>query len=71
MNLSAYPDQVSQNSAKMLTSAQTFRFGAGDIMPPQVQQAWWKGLLAYIASPDQLDSVLSTIESVAQQSYTS
>lgn len=71
VNLSDYPDQVAQNSAKMLTSAQNFRFGAGDIMPPAVQQAWWKGMLTYIASPDKLDSVLSDIESVAQQSYSS
>jgi alpha-glucoside transport system substrate-binding protein len=71
VNLSDYPDQVAQNSAKMLTSAQNFRFGAGDLMPPQVQQAWWKGMLAYIGDPSQLDTVLNTIESVAKQSYTS
>jgi alpha-glucoside transport system substrate-binding protein len=62
---------VAQNSAKMLTTAPNIRFGAGDIMPPQVQQAWWKGMLTFIASPEQLDSVLSGIESVAQQSYSS
>ena len=71
VDLSSYPDQVAQNSAKLLTSAQNFRFGAGDIMPPQVQQAWWKGMLTFIGSPNQLDSVLSGIESVAQQSYSS
>ena len=71
VDLSTYPDQIAQNSAKMLTSAPNFRFGAGDIMPPAVQQAWWKGMLTYIANPGSLDSVLSGIESVAQQSYSS
>lgn len=71
LDLSAYPDQVAQNSAKMLTSAPTFRFGAGDLMPPQVQQAWWKGMLTYIQNPGQLDTVLNDIESTAKQSYTS
>jgi alpha-glucoside transport system substrate-binding protein len=55
----------------MLTSATTFRFGAGDLMPPAVQQAFWKGLLTFIGDQHQLDSVLSTIESTAQQAYSS
>ncbi len=71
VNLSAYPDDVSRKSAQMLTSASTFRFGAGDLMPPAVQQQFWKGMLTYIGDTNQLDSVLSGIESVAQQAYTS
>lgn len=71
VDLAAYPDTVAQASAKMLTSAATFRFGAGDLMPPAVQQAFWKGLLAFIGDQHQLDSVLSSIESTAQQAYSS
>lgn len=70
VDLSAYPDPVAQASAKMLTTATTFRFGAGDLMPPAVQQAWWKGMLTFIGDQSQIDSVLSGIESVAQQAYT-
>jgi alpha-glucoside transport system substrate-binding protein len=55
----------------MLTGATTFRFGAGDLMPPAVQQAFWKSLLAFISDQHQLDSILSTIESTAQQAYNS
>jgi len=71
VDLAAYPNAVAQASAKMLTSATTFRFGAGDLMPPAVQQAFWKGLLTFIGDQHQLDSVLSTIESTAQQAYSS
>ena len=71
VNLTAYPNPVAQASAKMLTGATTFRFGAGDLMPPVVQQAFWKGLLTFISDQRQLDSVLSTIESTAQQAYSS
>lgn len=70
VDLNAYPNPVAQASAKMLTTAPTFRFGAGDLMPPAVQQAFWKGMLTFIADQHQLDSVLSGIESVAQQAYT-
>lgn len=69
VDLAAYPSPVAQASARMLTSATTFRFGAGDLMPPAVQQAFWKGLLTFISDQHQLDSILSTIESTAQQAY--
>jgi len=71
VDLAAYPNTVAQASAKMLTSATTFRFGAGDLMPPAVQQAFWKGLLTFMSDQHQLDSVLSSIESTAQQTYSS
>jgi alpha-glucoside transport system substrate-binding protein len=71
VDVTAYPDVVAQASAKMLTAATTFRFGAGDLMPPAVQTAFWKGMLTFIGDQSQLDSVLSTIESTAQQAYTS
>lgn len=71
VDLSAYPDSVAQSSAKMLTTASTFRFGADDLMPPAVETAFWKAMLSYIANPGQLDSILSDMESTAAQSYTS
>jgi alpha-glucoside transport system substrate-binding protein len=67
--LSAYPDPVAQASAKALTGAPVFRFGADDLMPPPVEQAFWTGCLTYIGNPGQLNSVLSTIEGVAAQAY--
>ncbi|HEX9058380.1 MAG TPA: ABC transporter substrate-binding protein [Ktedonobacterales bacterium] len=71
VDLSTYPDAVSKASAQMLVSASTFRFGADDLMPSQVEDAFWKGVLTYIGNPGQLDSVLSDIESTAAQAYTS
>lgn len=71
VDLAAYPNMVAQASAKMLTNAPTFRFGAGDLMLPAVQQAFWKGLLTFIGDQRQLDSILSSIESTAQQAYSS
>ncbi len=68
---SDYPDAVSGASAKALASAPIFRFGADDLMPSQVEDAFWKGVLTYIGNPTQLDSVLTTIEGVAKTAYTS
>jgi len=68
---SAYPDAVAAASAKALASAPIFRFGADDLMPQQVENAFWSGVLTYIGDQSQLDSVLNTIEGVAQQAYAS
>jgi alpha-glucoside transport system substrate-binding protein len=67
--LSAYPDAVAKASAQMLTSASTYRFGADDLMPSQVENAFWKATLNYIQNPGQLDSILSSMESTASSAY--
>jgi alpha-glucoside transport system substrate-binding protein len=69
ISLSAYPNPVARASAQMLSQAPFFCFGAGDLMPPVVQHAFWKGMLAFIQEPDQLDTILKSIETVAQRSY--
>ena len=68
---SAYPDKVAAASAQSLASASIFRFGADDLMPSQVEDAFWKGVVTYIGDQTQLDSVLSQIEGVAAQAYAS
>ncbi len=69
VDLSTYPDAVAKAAAQQLVNAPIFRFGADDLMPSQVEDAFWKAMLNYIANPGQLDSILSTVESTAQQSY--
>lgn len=69
VDLTAYPDPVAQASARMLTQASLFRFGADDLMPSQVEDAFWKGTLDFIQDQTRLDSVLSSIESTARHAY--
>jgi alpha-glucoside transport system substrate-binding protein len=69
VNLAAYPDPVAQASARMLTQASLFRFGADDLMPSQVEDAFWKGAIDFIQNQARLDSILSSIESTAQHAY--
>jgi alpha-glucoside transport system substrate-binding protein len=69
VDLNAYPNEVAKASAQQLTAAPIFRYGAGDLVPPAVQTAYYKGMLTFIANPTQIDSVLSSIESVAKQNY--
>jgi alpha-glucoside transport system substrate-binding protein len=69
VDLSVYPDAVAKASAQMLSSAKIYRFGADDLMPSQVENAFWNAVLDYIKDRSQLDSILSRMESVAQQAY--
>ena len=71
VSLDVYSDAISKAAAQQLTTATTFRVGADDLMPTQMENAYWSGMLTYIGDPSKLDSVLSTLESTAQQAYAS
>lgn len=71
VDLADYPNNVSRASARMLIDATTFRFGAGDLMPVAVQKTFWQQIQRFIADQSQLDSILTTIELVAQRAYNS
>jgi len=71
VSLSDYPNLVQANAAKQLVTASIFRPSPDDQMPTAMESAYWKASLVYIANPGQLDSILSGLESVAKQVYTS
>ncbi len=68
---SVYPDELTRAEAKFLASAPAVRFDASDMMPAQVQQAFYSGILNYVSNPNSLDSDLQQIQSVAQGAYSS
>jgi alpha-glucoside transport system substrate-binding protein len=68
---SVYPNSVAYRASQSLKSASSFKFGADDLMPAAMENAYWAGVLNYIQHPSQLDSILSSLESTAMQSYTS
>jgi alpha-glucoside transport system substrate-binding protein len=69
--IDSYPDAVVKASVQQLQSAPIYRFGADDLMPSAVEDAFWKATLSYIQNPGSLDSILSQMESTAAQSYQS
>jgi alpha-glucoside transport system substrate-binding protein len=68
--LDQYPDDLSREAAGLLTSAETIRFDASDLMPEAMNNAFWRGILNYVQAPDDLDSVLEELESTRQSAYT-
>lgn len=71
VDASAYPNAVTAHSANMLASASIFAFGADDLMPPTMENAFWQGMLTFIGNQNSLDSILNQLEATAQQAYTS
>jgi alpha-glucoside transport system substrate-binding protein len=69
VDLNLYPNDVARNAAKQMTEATSVKLSVGDLVPAAVQTAYWKGMVTYIGDPTQLDSVLSGIETIAQQAY--
>jgi len=62
----SYLDPVGQAVAADVTGARIVRFGAGDMMSASLQQAWWAGMLDLVKDPSKLDSILSSLTSVAK-----
>lgn len=69
VGLDDYPDVLSRRAAELLVHAPVARFGAGDMMPPEMTAAFYKGTLDYVSHPDQLRSILGRLEAVARDAY--
>lgn len=69
VDLNAYPNAVAKASAQQLTSAPLYRFGADDLMPQAVENAFWMATLNFVSDQSQLDNILNTVEGIAQTAY--
>ena len=67
--LEAYPDELSRNSAQILQQATIVVFDASDMMPSQMNTAFWSAIMSYVQDPGRLDSILSDLERVRQEAY--
>jgi alpha-glucoside transport system substrate-binding protein len=68
-NATSYPDDISKRSAELLTGAQTFVFDASDLMPQEMNAAFWSGIVDYVADPSSLDSILAELDTVQESAY--
>jgi alpha-glucoside transport system substrate-binding protein len=68
-NVSDYPDAIAKKSAEILTNAKIFRFDGSDLMPPAMNDAFWKATVAYVADQSKLDSILANLDTVQADSY--
>ena len=59
---SAYPDSVEMAVAQQLQNANPFRFSLDDGIGGALETTFFTGVTQYLANPDQLSSILSSIE---------
>ena len=67
--MDVYPDVLSRRAAELLLQVDSFRFDASDLMPGDVNQAFWTGTLNFVQNPDDLPQILDIIESTASEAY--
>ena len=67
--LDAYPDEMSRNAAQILQKAEIAVFDASDMMPSEMNTAFWSAIMSYAQNPAQLDSILANLERVRQEAY--
>ncbi len=69
--ISSYPDVTSQKVAQALEAAKVADFDAGDLMPSDMRNAYWTGVLDFIQDQSKLDSILANLDKVQATAYTS
>lgn len=65
----AYPDETSARFAEIIQGAETTRFDASDMMPSQMNEAFWGAVLDYVQNPGDLDTILGELDSVQESAY--
>jgi alpha-glucoside transport system substrate-binding protein len=66
VSLDTYADPVARGVAEKLIAARTTRFGAGDLMPAELQRAWWQDMVTLVQNPATLDSTLDSLTEIAK-----
>ncbi len=69
VGLEAYPDELSKNAARILQRAEVVVFDASDMMPGQMNTAFWSAVMSYVENPAGLDGILQNLEKVRQEAY--
>jgi ABC-type glycerol-3-phosphate transport system substrate-binding protein len=67
--LDSYPDETAMRLAESLIEADTVRYDASDKMPAEMEAAFRKGILDYVQSPGNLDSILSGLDTTQETAY--
>ncbi len=73
VDTSQYPDEVSQQIAEALTSAETFRFDMSDLTPSAFGgtpgQGFWQEMISFYQDPSDVDGTMERLEKAAASAY--
>lgn len=69
VSLVFYPDALTKRAADILNKAEIVVFDASDMMKPEMNAAFWRGVVDYVNKPADLDSILTGLEKVRADVY--
>lgn len=69
LSLVFYPDVLSKNAAAILQGAEIVVFDASDMMPGEMNNAFWSAVMSYVQNPGRLDSILRNLDQIRQDVY--
>ena len=67
--LEAYTSELSRKAAEAYLEADTVVFGAQDGMPAAMSTAFHEAVMSYVADPDALDDILTSLDEVQATAY--
>jgi alpha-glucoside transport system substrate-binding protein len=67
--VAAYPSEIATRMARVLTSAEEFRFDGSDAMPAAMQSAFLRAILDFTADQRRLPDILARLDAVQAQAY--
>ncbi len=67
--LSAFPDELTKNAAGILSKAEIVVFDAGDMMPGDVNMAFFGSVVSYIQDPGKLESILANLDKISKDAF--
>jgi len=71
VSLSDYPDAISKSLAQVVVDTKIARYDAGDLMPSDMQKAYWGAVLKFVQNQSQLDAILADLDKTQATAYAS
>ena len=69
VSLSDYPDPISKSLAQVVVDTKIGRYDAGDLMPTDMQAAYWSAALKFAQNQSQLDAILADLDKTQATAY--
>ncbi len=69
VSISAYQDELSKAAASIQANAEIVVFDAGDMMPSEVNNAFFAAVVEFVQNPNNLDSILENLDRIRVEAF--
>jgi alpha-glucoside transport system substrate-binding protein len=69
VSIDAYPDEASRRSAEILQAAAAAKFDGSDLMPGEMNDAFFGAVVRFAQNQGELDAILAELDSVQESAY--